>query len=251
MKGITILYEDEKLLCLNKPAGLAVQGGAGVGVSLDSLLSMAYQEPPLLVHRLDKDTSGVIVTAKTRESAAACSALFADHQGGLKKTYLAFCGGIPGKTGTIDETLVVKGKSLEARTSYGLRGTAFLADFPRPGGGSASGHARGSAETPVSLVQLEPATGRMHQIRRHLARRGYPVLGDDKYGDFALNRRLKKLLGLKRLLLHAFSVYLPPPLVRGGLLVSAPLPDHFCDFIQKTGQFHINEAGAPFSLPSL
>ena len=223
MKEITVLYEDDKILCLNKPAGLSVQGGAGVGVSLDSLLSTAYQEPPLLVHRLDKDTSGVIVTAKTRESAAACSAFFAGRQGGLKKTYLAVCGGILDEKGSIDETLVIKGRKLQAKTSYSLRGTAVLPEVSGPG----------SASTSISLVQLEPATGRMHQIRRHLAYLGHPVLGDDKYGDFSLNKKLKKLLGLKRLLLHAFSVYLPPPLIKGGLLISAPPPDHFLDFAEK------------------
>ena len=93
MKRISVLYEDDKLLVLNKPAGLPVQGGAGVAVSLDSLLAENYTPRPLLVHRLDRDTSGVIVTTKTKETAAACSALFSDHRewdsiskAGIKKT---------------------------------------------------------------------------------------------------------------------------------------------------------------------
>ena len=218
MKGISVLFEDDKLLCLNKPAGLSVQGGAGVETSLDSLLFKEYKNPPLLVHRLDKDTSGIIVTAKTRESAAACSALFAGHKSGLKKTYLAACGGIPEKEGTIEESLIIKGRKLEAKTAYFLLASVS--------GRDSSG---------ISLLQLEPATGRMHQIRRHLAQSGFPVLGDDKYGDFSLNKKLRKQCGLKRLLLHAYSLYLPPPLIKGGLLLSAPLPDHFLDFLKKTG----------------
>ncbi|MCL1815086.1 MAG: RluA family pseudouridine synthase [Treponema sp.] len=219
MKNITVLFEDERLLVLNKPAGLSVQGGSGVDSSLDSLLSQTYKTRPFLVHRLDRDTSGVIVTAKTRESAAACSALFSGRQGGLKKSYLALCAGELNKKGIINETLVIRGREMEARTSY------VRLDYA-DGNGVPSG---------FSLAQLEPGTGRMHQIRRHLAQSGHPILGDDKYGDFALNKKLKKSLGLKRLLLHASSIYLPPSLVKGGLLISTPLPDHFLDLIEKTG----------------
>ena len=126
MKGITILFEDENLLVLNKPAGLAVQGGKGIGTSLDSLLAMNRKERPLLVHRLDKDTSGVIVTAKNKESAAACSALFSDHRLGIKKTYLAFCAGILNEKGIINEKLITKGRVLNAQTAYKCMGSMIL-----------------------------------------------------------------------------------------------------------------------------
>jgi len=218
MKGITVLFEDDKLLILNKPAGLPVQDGAGVKVSLDSILARTYKSRPLLVHRLDKDTSGVIVTAKTRESAAACSIFFTSHHKGLKKIYLACCAGKLDKKGIIDETLYIKGRGQKARTSY-IR--LDYAELPVSGG--------------LSLAELEPETGRMHQIRRHLAQSGHPVLGDDKYGDFSLNKQLKKSLGIKRLLLHAFSIFLPPPLIKGGLLISAPPPDYFLELIENTG----------------
>jgi len=78
MKGIPVLYEDEKLLILNKPAGLPVQGGKGITVSLDSLLAKIYGKQIFLVHRLDKDTSGIIITAKTKHAASACGEFFAD-----------------------------------------------------------------------------------------------------------------------------------------------------------------------------
>jgi 23S rRNA pseudouridine955/2504/2580 synthase len=218
MKNIPVLFEDDRFLCLNKPAGLPVQGGAGIGTSLDSLLAEAYGRRLHLVHRLDRDTSGVIVTAKTRESAAACTALFADYHGGLKKTYLTICSGVLNKKGIINETLVIKGRKLAAKTTYTRLACAEL-----------------PIQVEISLAEMEPVTGRMHQIRRHLARLGHPILGDDKYGDFAFNKQLNKDLGLKRLLLHAASIYLPPSLIKGGLLISAPLPDHFLVFMEKTG----------------
>ena len=223
MKGIPVLYEDENLLILNKPAGLAVQGGKGIGTSLDSLLSKNYAARPFLVHRLDKDTSGVIVTAKTRESAAACSAFFSDHGKGLKKTYLALCKGKLDEQGTIDEKINIKGRELDAQTSFNRKGTAVLSVDER------------EESICLSLAELLPSTGRMHQIRRHLARLGHPILGDDKYGDFTLNKKLKKSLGVKQLFLHALSLYLPPSLVKGGLEISAPLPDYFRELIDRVG----------------
>ena len=224
MKGITILYEDQNFLILNKPAGLPVQGGRGIENSLDSLLAMNRKQRPLLVHRLDKDTSGVIVTAKTRETAAACSALFSKEKEGLKKTYFAICAGKLDKTGTIYESLLIKGKVLKAETSYTCNHTASIGIPGEP-----------DNSLYISLAEILPSTGRMHQIRRHLAQKGRPVLGDDKYGDFALNKKLKKHCGIKRLLLHAFSIYLPPSLIKGGLEVSAPLPDYFLDVIKMAG----------------
>jgi 23S rRNA pseudouridine955/2504/2580 synthase len=222
MKGITVLYEDDNFFVLNTPSGLPVQGGAGVGSSLDALLAAAYEQPPLLVHRLDKDTSGVIVTAKNRESAAACSDFFSNPRRGLKKIYLSVCAGLLEKKGTITEKLFVKGREQSAETSFKLLGARR--DLPLVG-----------AAVDLSLAELELATGRMHQIRIHLADKGHPIPGDDKYGDFALNKQLKKTYGLKRLLLHAFSLYLPPALVKGGLEVSAPPPDHFRLFTEQSG----------------
>ncbi|GHV85949.1 RNA pseudouridine synthase [Spirochaetia bacterium] len=229
MKEIPVLFENETLLVLDKPAGLSVQGGTRVGLSLDSLLAQMYRPRPLLVHRLDKDTSGVIVTAKNKKSAAACAALFAQTgtgQKGLKKSYLALCAGFPALEGVITETLPVKGKELAAETAYTRLGSAPLPD---------TGAEPGKPRRMVSLLELKPATGRMHQIRRHLARLGHPILGDDKYGDFALNKILRKTLGFKQLFLHAASLYLPSSLVKGGLEITAPLPDYFTAALTRLG----------------
>ena len=165
MKRIEILYEDDSCLVLNKPAGLAVQGGSGIGVSLDSILAETYSPRPLLVHRLDRDTSGILLAARNREAAARFSRLL--------------------------------------------------------------GSGRSAAGT------VKQGTGRMHQIRRHLAMTGNPVPGDDKYGDFALNKKLRKTMGLKRLLLHASRLVIPSGAGAVPLDISAPPPDYFSAFARS------------------
>ena len=224
MREIPILYENDYCMVFDKPAGLAVQGGEGVKTSLDSLLSQKYKPRPLLVHRLDKETSGVILVAKAKDAAKFFSALFAGGEEGkpekrsaIVKRYLGLCSGIPNaEQGSIAIALDVKGKResvKESETFYRL---------------ISSGDIYG---TPFSLLELELGSGRMHQIRRHLAKIGHPLLGDDKYGDFPLNKKLKKAIGLKHLLLHASRLIIPPcEMLPGGLDVSAPLPELWKSF---------------------
>ena len=215
-------------MVLDKPSGLAVQGGKEVKTSLDSILSEEFEPRPLLVHRLDRDTSGVILVAKTKEAAAPLSSLLGS--GRLVKQYLGVCAGIPGggeggERGAIRLDLDVRGKEREAETFYQLVKTASCA-LPDTGAFS------------CSLLKLELGTGRMHQIRRHLALIGHPLLGDDKYGDFPLNKKLKAAFGLKRLLLHASRLIIPPspPMLPEGLDVTAPLPEHFAGFLDNMGR---------------
>jgi 23S rRNA pseudouridine955/2504/2580 synthase len=209
LKRIAVLFENGDCLVLNKPAGLAVQGGKGIGVSLDQILEEAYSPRPLLVHRLDRDTSGLILVAKNREAAVRFSALFAGRgpDRDIVKGYLAVCAGCPQpEKGLIRLGLSVRGDMKEAETRY-----SFL-----------------SGKDGFSLLELELGTGRMHQIRRHLALIGHPILGDDKYGDFVLNRELRKTRGLRRLLLHASRLVLR---AEGfSLDITAPLPDYFEGF---------------------
>ncbi|MDR0876849.1 MAG: RluA family pseudouridine synthase [Treponema sp.] len=227
LKRITVLFENESCLVLNKPAGLAVQGGEGVGVSLDSILTAEYFPRPLLVHRLDRDTSGVILTAKTKEDAARFSRLFAERasafaEPGILKQYLAVCSGAPAaETGVITLDLAIRGSKKKSET--GFRCVKRSGDF--------------------SVLELELGSGRMHQIRRHLALTGTPVLGDDKYGNFALNRELRKKFGLRRLLLHASRLFISEALTGfpGGLDVTAPLPDYFENFLDvMSGCYNLN-----------
>jgi 23S rRNA pseudouridine955/2504/2580 synthase len=227
LKRVAVLFENDEILILNKPAGLAVQGGKGITVSLDSLLAEEYQPRPLLVHRLDQDTSGLILAAKNREAAARFSRLFAEERAldprgkagsgkALVKQYCAVCSGTPPEdSGVIELSLIVGDAEKKARTAY--KRLAGNGEF--------------------SLLELELGTGRMHQIRRHLAHIGNPVLGDDKYGDFALNRGLRKSMGLRRLLLHASRLIIPagpagPAGMAAPLDISAPLPDYFSPFLE-------------------
>jgi len=224
---IPILFENNFCLVLNKPAGLAVQGGEGVGVSLDSILSQSFSPRPLLVHRLDRDTSGVILVAKNKDAAAGFSALFSGGEAaGMAKTgrpvikqYLGVCFGIPEQEqGTIRLELDIRGKEKEAETFFRVLSSGDSGGFP------------------CSLLELELGTGRMHQIRRHLAAIGCPLVGDDKYGDFSLNKKLRKAVGLKRLLLHASRLIIPPlpELIPDGLDIAAPLPPYFLPFSLDT-----------------
>ncbi|MDR0668556.1 MAG: RNA pseudouridine synthase [Treponema sp.] len=220
MKRVEVVFENGDCLVLNKPAGLAVQGGAGVKSSLDRLLEAEFTPRPLLVHRLDQDTSGLVLVAKNREAAARFSALFAERPGTadrIRKVYLAVCAGLPPEArGVIRLGLESRSGVKESRTAYRVLGS-----LPLPGGGE------------CSRLELELETGRTHQIRRHLAYTGHPVLGDDKYGDFRLNKTLRKTLGLKRLLLHAFRLYIPEAAAgfAGGIDVSVPPPGYFAPFV--------------------
>jgi 23S rRNA pseudouridine955/2504/2580 synthase len=217
---LPILFEDEALLAIDKPSGIAVHGGSGVahGV-IESLRSMRPDARFLeLVHRLDRETSGVLLIAKKR------AALIALHE--------------TLRTRTADKRYVV---AVAGRFRNELqRVKAALAKYQAPDGGkrvsvSTEGQeaetvfrrlARGAE---FSLLEAELLTGRTHQIRVHLAHLKHPVLGDDRYGDFELNRRLRKE-GLKRMFLHAASIALPHPLTGEPLAVEAPLPPDLARF---------------------
>jgi 23S rRNA pseudouridine955/2504/2580 synthase len=210
VKNIEILHEDNISIIINKPAGLSVQGGKGVKTSLDRILTEIRTPPPLLVHRLDKDTSGVLLAAKTREAAALFSRLINGRK--AVKQYTAVCSGRPKKdAGVISQELLIRGSMKKSETRYRVIKSGTLPLEARE----------------YSVLELELGTGRMHQIRRHLAMNGNPVLGDDKYGDFSLNKALRKT-GLKRLLLHASRLVIKDEV---NIDVTAPLPEYFLLFV--------------------
>lgn len=209
MQDIPILYEDPDCVILNKPAGLAVQGGVGIKKSLDILLEERLGYKIFLVHRLDRDTSGCILVAKNRQAAHRYQVLFTSR--GLRKTYRALCSGsLHPVRGTIQEPLTLRGQVKAAITRYRCV----------------------QKNDHYSYVELELQTGRMHQIRRHLALIGHPIIGDDKYGDFSLNKRLAKEYRLKHLLLHAYELEFPLFPQGRMVRVQAPLPDYFTLFVQ-------------------
>ena len=227
---VPVLFENDFCLVLDKPSGLSVQGGEGIKVSLDSILSEKISPRPLLVHRLDRDTSGIILAAKTQEAAGLFSGLFSgkddaksSEKRNLVKQYLGVCSGVPEpESGVITFDLDTRRQgqaivSRRAETRYKLLSSGSAGDIS------------------FSLLELELGTGRMHQIRRHLAHLGHPLLGDDKYGDFPLNRRLKKTAGLNRLLLHASRLIIPrlPPFLPEGLDITSAPPDSWQSFFPR------------------
>jgi 23S rRNA pseudouridine955/2504/2580 synthase len=218
LKSIT-LYEDDDLLILNKPSGLAVQGGTKTARHIDQLLEGIGDRPetrPRLVHRLDRDTSGVLVIAKKRGVAAKLGKAFQTRS--VRKIYWALVHGVPRPPqGKIDAALV------KAATPDGDR-----VRKARPGeqdrAQSAITHYAviDRAARQVSLMSLKPVTGRQHQLRAHMAILGHPILGDTKYpSDIELPEGLER-----RLHLHARRISFPHPSGEGVVDVTAPLPPH-------------------------
>ena len=187
---IPIIYENEEILIINKPAGLAVQGGQGVVHSVDRDFSDQLGYKIYLVHRLDKDTSGLMVVAKNPVAAAKWTKLIGSKV--VKKEYIAVCAGrMPAKSGVINETIVQHGETKTAVTHYQV-----LKEWDQD-------------DIPMCKLRLVLETGRMHQIRIHLAKNNCPIAGDDQHGNFKLNKLLKKACGIKRLQLSAVRLTIP------------------------------------------
>ena len=166
-----IVYQNEQWIVLNKPQGLATQGGTGIKESVDQVMTTLFTPAPKLVHRLDKDTSGILLLAKTLEDARWLTQMF--KEGIISKTYLALVVGVPQQnTGTIN---------LPICKLPGKTGDRMVVDFNE--GLEAITHYRVlETKNNVSLLELKPETGRMHQLRLHCAELGTPILGDGKYG---------------------------------------------------------------------
>lgn len=216
MKNIPIIYENDEIFIINKPSGVPVQGGEGIAHPLDRELPEQTGCKVYLVHRLDQDTAGLMVVAKTPEAAARWTKLIAGHE--VRKEYDAVCiGKFTEKAGTISEDIVQHGGERNAVTRYRVTGEGSVAC------------ADGTA-LPVSLVHLVLETGRMHQIRIHLSKQGCPVAGDDQHGNFRQNKLLRKAAGVKRLMLAA--VTLTVPLGNKPQTFTAPLPEHMRAFTE-------------------
>jgi 23S rRNA pseudouridine955/2504/2580 synthase len=220
------ILEDDALLVLDKPAGVAAHGGSGV--SRGVIEQLRLERPELrfleLVHRLDRDTSGVLLLAKKR------SALTALHEqiraGSMRKQYLT----------------LVAGRWRDAYRDVQLPLNKFLTaagerrvNVDRSGLPSRTLFRLQRSYTGFALLEAELRTGRTHQIRVHLQHLGFPIAGDDKYGDFPLNRELAKR-GLKRMFLHAFAVELTHPVSGAPLRIEAPLAaelQRFLDALER------------------
>ena len=214
------LYEDAKVFVFNKPAGLAVQGGSGVSRHVDGMLEALRNkkgEKPRLVHRLDRDTSGVLVVARTRLAAMKLAEAFRARE--TKKTYWSLVKGAPRKREDKISTWLVK----EA-TQDGDR--MRIAKHGEDGADHAVSYYRvvEQAGQTLSWLEMEPYTGRTHQLRVHAAHIGHPIIGDPKYFEADTNWEFPG--GIQnRLHLHARRILIPHP-DKGVIDVTAPMPPH-------------------------
>ncbi|MDP2732959.1 MAG: RluA family pseudouridine synthase [Hoeflea sp.] len=215
-----LLHEDDKVLVFNKPAGLAVQGGSGVTRNVDEMLEAWRNkkgEKPRLVHRLDRDTAGVLVVARTRSAAQALTAAFRERT--TKKTYWALVRGVPReKEGKISTWLI------KEATDDGDR--MRIAKHGEQGADHAVSYYRiiDKAAQNLAWLEFEPYTGRTHQLRIHALHMGHPIIGDPKYYQHDPNWEFPGGIQ-KRLHLLARHISVPHP-DGGRLSVTAPLPPH-------------------------
>jgi len=206
---IPILYEDSRIIVIDKPSGLASQPGEGVRVSVPDAVERDYGFRPYLVHRLDKDTAGCLALARSAADAAWLSELLATDA--ARKVYRAAVFGRPEPaSGILRDAVRSKGRELSAETRYRLV----------------------TGADGLSFVEAELGTGRMHQIRQHFAGAGWPIVADDRHGDFKRNKEAAKSLGAKRLFLYAWRLFLP---VGGGLELCASMPPHFQALLARLG----------------
>ena len=216
MKNVPIFYENDEIILINKPAGLSVQGGEGISHPLDEELSKKLGYKVHLVHRLDKETCGLMLVAKNPRAASKWTNLIATKQ--VQKEYEAVCFGCPvinGKkslSGVIDLDVRQSGREVSAKTSFEVK-DSFFVEVP-------VGEEKKRLE--FSRIHLVLGTGRMHQIRIHLAKVSSPICGDDKHGDFKLNKVAKKALKIKNLLLCSKKITLPLDSGRRTFEIDAP-----------------------------
>jgi len=222
-----MIHRDDHVIVLNKPPGLAVQGGSGTEKHVDGMLDalrFGFEQRPRLVHRLDKDTSGLLLIARTGQAAKRLTESFRDRE--TEKLYWAIGVGVPPKKeGTVDLPLAKRPGArdrelMQVDEENGLKAITHFREVDRAGRRAA-------------LLALWPKTGRTHQLRVHCAEMGCPILGDRKYGgEEAL---LATVADARRLHLHAFRLSLPHPSGKGELKVEAELPPHFQRTVEAFG----------------
>lgn len=223
-----IIYEDDALLVINKPSGVAVHGGSGVSFGVIEQMRRARPQAKFLelVHRLDRETSGVLLLAKKRSALTAMHEIM--REGNSDKRYFALVLGswrnvkqhvkLPlykFDTPQGEKRVMVREDGQASHTIFTLQKSWPASTLPA-----------------CSLLEAQLKTGRTHQIRVHLSHLGFPIAGDDKYGDFASNKSLMKQ-GLKRMFLHAHSIAFAHPLTGEAMHLVAPLPKELESFIAR------------------
>lgn len=230
-----VIYRDDNVIAINKPSGLAVQGGSGTTRHIDGMLDglkFGAEDRPRLVHRLDRDTSGVLLLARTRKAATVLGQGFKSHE--IEKTYWALIVGVPRPMeGSIDMPLIKDGGQGRERVRPAENGEKnaqkAITDFA----------VISEAAPQFSWVALRPRTGRTHQLRVHMAAIGHPVVGDQKYGGEAAHPSGILTQGLH---LHARLLDLPDPLQPYKTLgLDAELPEHMAATFATLG-FDLRDA---------
>ena len=213
-----VIYKDDNIIVLNKPSGLAVQGGTNTLRHIDGMLeALKFEKPeaPRLVHRIDKDTSGILVLARDRKNAELLTAAFKKHD--LQKTYLALVKGCPkADAGEIKAPLLKAGEKSQV-SAEGKKAVTRYRVLDHAG-------------SKFALIEAEPLTGRTHQIRAHLEYLGTPIVGDDKY----YGEKREKFAVLKdKLYLHAYKIDLSG--IYDKVRITAALPEHFAEALEVLG----------------
>jgi 23S rRNA pseudouridine955/2504/2580 synthase len=223
-----VIYEDEALLVLDKPAGMAVHGGSGISRGVIEQLRLERSQAKFLelVHRLDRETSGVLLVGKKRSALTKLHEMMRENR--MRKRYL----------------LLVKGVWLEEKRrvvlplkKYNLENGEKRVCVEEGGQHSETVFRLKQQLGEFTLLEAELVTGRTHQLRVQLAHLGFPIAGDDKYGDFALNKALQKR-GLKRMFLHSAETALHHPLTDAPLKLIAPLPPELAKFLETLKVSH-------------
>jgi len=227
-----VLHEDDDVLAVDKPAGLAAHPGTGIeGATLVEMargyLGVPEDLPPTEfrpspAHRLDRETSGVVLVAKTRKAMVRLGELFTSGEE-VKKTYLALAKGkMPKEAGTIDLPLSEHEQTSRSKEKRGVNFQEALTRWRVV-----------SSMKDATLLAVAIETGRTHQIRRHLEAVGHPVAGDRRYGDFAWNRLARQRWGLRRMFLHAWKLELPHPVTGAPLRLEAEPPQELAAVLSK------------------
>ncbi len=229
-----IVFEDTRLLVLNKPSGVASHGGSGISFgAIETLRALRPRESLELVHRLDRDTSGLLLIAKKRSALTELQALMREDGGGrtgnIRKRYLALLvGRMPDGTMSVDAPLHVGLRQggerhvqvvTSANSGAGKPSLSHFKVLERRGG--------------HSYCEVRIETGRTHQIRVHAQHIGHAVAGDDKYGDQAVNKRLRAQVGLKRMFLHASTLEFALDDGKAPYLLNAPLAPELIDALDR------------------
>lgn len=225
-----VVFEDDAFMAIDKPAGVAVHGGSGVSFGVIEQMRQARPQARLLelVHRLDRETSGLLLIAKKKSALKALQDQFRERETG--KTYLVLVkGSWPAQRKVLDQPLhkylLPDGERRVRVTTQddpnGMRSISLVRVIAHQA--APTGLPPGLADAGFSLLEVTIKTGRTHQIRVHLASAGHPIAGDDKYGDFELNRELTRL-GWRRMFLHAWRLRLTHPATGNPIELYAELP---------------------------